>query len=132
MRSGGRGMDFCNCNLVQRKFQFLTAPKRVEDMAATGPQMSNCFVDCKSLSPSSSRSTDELFRNKESLGYKLGFVSIVSKSSGGRVINMTPMRVKNIVIMLKTPQDSLRKSLAKMTTNTGVEKIITEASDRLI
>lgn len=121
-------MDFCNYNLVQRKFQFLTAPKRVEDMAATGPQMSNC----KSLSPSSSRSTDELFRNKESLGYKLGFVSIVSKSSGGRVINMTPMRVKNIVIMLKTPQDSLRKSLAKMTTNTGVEKIITEASDRLI
>lgn len=44
-------------------------------------------------------------------------------------MNTTPMSVKNIVITLNMPQDSFRNNFAKMTTKTGVEKMITDASE---
>lgn len=45
-------------------------------------------------------------------------------------MKMTPTNVKNIVIMFKIPHDSFRNSFAKIVTKTGVEKIITDASER--
>lgn len=46
----------------------------------------------------------------------------------GLVINTTPHNVSKMVNALNTLQDSLRKRFANMATNTGVEKIITDAS----
>lgn len=92
---------------------YTLAPKRVEAIAATLPQIR---LDVDGIG------------DKKSLVYSSSMDC--TKKIDGLVMRTTPTNVSRIVMMLTTPHCSFKKSRAKMATNTGVEKIITEASPR--